>query len=269
MDEAPIIAAVICAAGLSSRMGGVKKEYQKLKKVSAVQRDDHHSEASSTVLETAVNAFLAVSCIKIIVITVSKDTEAVAREALSPEYLTAQNPKILFVNGGKTRRASVLNALLLLRDYNPRYVLIHDGARPWISPSLIENTIEAVKKHGAVIPLLPLTDTPKELEILNKKREINNEQLGSCDEQREDLETIVFIKYHLKRANVGIAQTPQAFLFPEILYAHEKAANTLLNNPDEEFTDDAEVWGRFNGKVAVIPGEPENKKITFPEDLNQ
>jgi len=73
----------------------------------------------------------------------------------------------------------------------------------------------------------------------------------------------VFIKTHLKRKNTGVAQTPQAFKFPEILDAHKKAANVET----EEFTDDAEIWGRFCGQVAVIQGEPENKKITFPEDL--
>jgi len=249
MDETPLIAAVICAAGSSSRMGGVKKEYQKLNN-------------ENTVLTTAVNAFAAVPSVKIIVITVTKDTEKKAREALPPEYLTAQEPKILFVNGGETRRASVFNALSFLSAYNPRYVLIHDGARPWVSRSLIEKTIETVKKHGAVIPLLPLTDTPKEIEKRKEKREMGNEQ-GA------DLEDVVFIKRHLGRANVGIAQTPQAFRFPEILHAHEKAAQALSNSPNEEFTDDAEVWGRFYGQVAVIPGEPENIKITFPKDLLQ
>ena len=266
MDETPLIAAVICAAGSSSRMGGVKKEYQKINnELSALQ---NRITQGCTVITAAVSAFLSVSSIKLIVITVKKNTETSAREALPPEYLTAREPKILFVNGGETRRASVFNALSLLSDYNPRYVLIHDGARPWVSPSLIEKTTETVKKYGAVIPLLPLVDTPKELEIRNEKREMNCERFAIGNKQGEDLEAAVFIKRHLRRASVGIAQTPQAFRFPEILYAHEKAAQALLNSPGEEFTDDAEIWGRFYGKVAVIPGEPENKKITYPEDLN-
>jgi 2-C-methyl-D-erythritol 4-phosphate cytidylyltransferase len=132
-------------------------------------------------------------------------------------------------------------------------VLIHDGARPWVSPSLIENIIEEVKKHGAVIPLLPITDTPKECD-------------APLREYKQDGETqAVLITRHLKRANTGIAQTPQAFKFPEILRAHEKAAEV----EDEEFTDDAEIWGRFCGSVAIIPGSPENRKITFPEDISR
>ncbi|MCL2243104.1 MAG: 2-C-methyl-D-erythritol 4-phosphate cytidylyltransferase [Treponema sp.] len=251
-DETQLIAAVICAAGSSSRMGGIKKELQKL-------------DNNITVLGAAVGAFLAVPSVNIIVIAVSKDGESAARQALPPEYFIKHKTKILFIEGGETRRASVFSALACLSSYNPRYVLIHDGARPRVSPSLIEKTIDAVKKYGAVIPLLPLTDTPKELEIRNEKREINSEQpvIGN-----EDIEAVVYIKRHLGRANVGAAQTPQAFKFPEILHAHEKASEALMNNPGEEFTDDAEVWGRFCGQVAVIPGEPENKKITFPEDLN-
>jgi 2-C-methyl-D-erythritol 4-phosphate cytidylyltransferase len=234
----PSAAAVICAAGASMRMGGIKKEYQKL-----------DSAGSLTVLGSAVCAFAAVQDVETIVIAVPENGEESARGSLPPEYLTWKRPEILFVNGGSTRRASVFNALSLLLAYNPRYVLIHDGARPWISSSLIEKVIEAVKKHGAVIPLLPLTDTPKE-----------------CDapiEAQGGEPPDVFIKTHLKRANTGTAQTPQGFRFPEILYAHEKAAS-LVN---EEFTDDAEVWGRFCGPVAVIPGSPENRKITFPEDF--
>jgi 2-C-methyl-D-erythritol 4-phosphate cytidylyltransferase len=236
MDEGPV-AAVICAAGSSSRMGGVKKEFQRLE-----------PSFPLTVLGSAVSAFAAVPSVGIIVIAVNENREDDARKALAPEFLSAQRPGVLFVKGGKSRRASVFNALRSLSPYNPCYVLIHDGARPWVSPSLIENLIKEVKKHQAVIPLLPITETPKEC--------------GSSLDERVTPEKAVFIKTHLKRANTGVAQTPQAFKFPEILRAHEKAAEA-----GEDFTDDAEIWGRFCGPVAVIPGSPENKKITFPQDF--
>jgi len=236
--EAALAAAVICAAGSSSRMGGIKKEYQKL-------------DNAVTVLGSAVSAFAGVSSVEIIVIAVPENGESAARDALPPECLSAQRPKVLFVNGGKTRRASVLNALSFLSAYSPRYVLIHDGARPWVSPRLIEKILEEVKKHGAVIPLLPLTDTPKECD-------------APWEIQPDGGTPAVFIKNHLKRANTGIAQTPQAFKFPEILRAHEKAALV-----QREFTDDAEIWGMFCGQVAVIPGSPDNRKITFPEDFGK
>jgi len=218
-------AAVICAAGASARMGGIKKEYQKL-------------NTGNTVLGSAVSAFSSVPSIELIVIAVCAGTQDEARSALAPVTLSAQSPKVLFVNGGESRRASVFNALALLSQYSPCYVLIHDGARPWVTAGLIRDTLESVKKHGAVIPLLPLTDTPKEY-------------------------AASYITRHLKRANTGTAQTPQGFKFPEIFYAHQKAAEIK----DEEFTDDAEIWGKFYGPVAVIPGDPENRKITFREDI--
>jgi 2-C-methyl-D-erythritol 4-phosphate cytidylyltransferase/2-C-methyl-D-erythritol 4-phosphate cytidylyltransferase/2-C-methyl-D-erythritol 2,4-cyclodiphosphate synthase len=63
-----------------------------------------------------------------------------------------------------------------------------------------------------------------------------------------------------------VAQTPQGFAFPEILRAHEMAAEREVRE-HYEYTDDAEVWGEFIGPVAVVEGSPRNKKITFPEDL--
>jgi 2-C-methyl-D-erythritol 4-phosphate cytidylyltransferase len=257
MNTAENIAVVICAAGTSSRMEmsnkkvtrGIfgshfteKKEYRKLR-------------GGNTVLGMAVNAFTDFQSVRIIVISIPENDEKKARcalrsarrSALSKKLLNTQTPKILFVTGGSTRQSSVFNAISVLADFNPDYVLIHDGARPWVSHSLIENIITAVRKYNAVIPLLPLTDTPKE-----------------CESTLTDSEnSAVFIKNHLKRQKTGIAQTPQGFKFPEILYAHQKACEVK----DEEFTDDAEIWGRFYGAVAVIRGEEANRKITFAEDL--
>ncbi|MCL1931010.1 MAG: 2-C-methyl-D-erythritol 4-phosphate cytidylyltransferase, partial [Treponema sp.] len=105
----------------------------------------------------------------------------------------------------------------------------------------------------AVIPLLPLTDTPKEID------------------SPPDETGAVMIKRHLKRALIGAAQTPQGFAFPEIFEAHRAAHQQAAAQGDdplhETFTDDAEVWAEFCGAVAAIPGEPENRKITFQEDF--
>ena len=241
------LAAVILAAGFSSRMDGVKKEFLKL-----TDDDD------LTVLGSAVRVFASIQSVKTIVIAVPENEEEAGRRALPPELLSEHDPCIIFITGGKTRSGSVLNALSALVSHNPGYVLIHDGARPWVSVSLVNNIVAAVKKYDAVIPLLPLTDTPKEISKNNEQRTDDKEQKIGSKEQ-----PVLFIKRHLKRINVGLAQTPQAFKFPEILHAHEKAAGFS----DEEFTDDAEIWGRFRGDVAVIPGEKENRKITYKEDI--
>jgi 2-C-methyl-D-erythritol 4-phosphate cytidylyltransferase len=245
-----VIEAVICAAGSSFRMGGAKKEYLRLPGASD----------SLTVLGAAVSAFTAVPEIRTIVIVVPEVTEtgeAAARNALSPEILDGTSPIVRFVTGGSTRRASVLNALRTLAVDAPNYVLIHDGARPWVSPALIGRVIRDVKQYRAVIPLLPLTETPKETD-LPLESFVGNGTFAA------DSWGPVFIKRQLKRGFIGTAQTPQAFAFPEILDAHEKAAA----REGGEFTDDAEVWAEFCGPVAVIPGEAGNRKITFREDVS-
>jgi 2-C-methyl-D-erythritol 4-phosphate cytidylyltransferase len=287
------VAAVICAAGASARMKGVKKEYRPL------------PDSNLTVLGASVSAFAAVPEISVVVIAVPDDPqtgEAAARNALPPEFLSGKTrPAIHFVPGGKTRRASVFNALdfLAAESSSPSFVLIHDGARPWVSPGLIGRLIAAVKKHGAVIPLLPLTETPKELEWGSGTRDQGsgtrdgNSNYGIASGMHSDTSNnapqspvpspqspVPIIKRHLRRALVGVAQTPQAFAFPEILAAHQKA-NFKEEAEGTEYTDDAEVWAAFCGpvaegnlgpigprcRVAAIPGEPENRKITFPEDL--
>jgi len=243
------VAAVICAAGSSARMGGIKKEYRPLPGSTG-----KFAEGGLSVLGAAVSAFAAVGRIETIVIAVPADPEkgeAAARAALPPHLLTGENgPAIHFVPGGDTRRASVFNALCLLgqQEHPPGIVLIHDGARPWVSPSLIRRVIAGAQQHHAVIPLMPVTETPKETDA----------PLGGTGP--------VVITRHLRRALVGAAQTPQGFVFPEILAAHQQAA-AQEEADGFEFTDDAEIWASFRGAVAAIPGEPENRKITFPEDL--
>ena len=243
--ESPFVAAVICAGGSSSRMGGgVKKEYRLL---DAHDMDGH----PLTVLGASLIAFATSPRVSLIVITVPSDPEngeIRARAALPPRFQTgfladsATASGILFVPGGRTRRISVHHALSLLAAYSPDYVLIHDGARPWVDAALIERTIDAAVQYKAVVPILPLVETPKEI-----------------DENG-------FVVRHLHRARTAAAQTPQGFAFPEILRAHEQAAERELQDR-RDYTDDAEIWGEFCGSVAVIPGSPANKKITVPADF--
>jgi 2-C-methyl-D-erythritol 4-phosphate cytidylyltransferase/2-C-methyl-D-erythritol 4-phosphate cytidylyltransferase/2-C-methyl-D-erythritol 2,4-cyclodiphosphate synthase len=232
--------------------GQAKKEYLPLGPAFLDRRG-----APLTVLGAAVSAFAGIEDIDFIVIAVPPNGEAEARAAL-PEDLFAvppaplapsfrfradpRGPRLLFVPGGSSRRISVHHALSLLEAYGPSWVLIHDGARPWVSEALIRRVMEGVRKHSAVIPLLPLAETPKELDGRG------------------------FIRRHLRRSALGCAQTPQGFAFPGILRAHGQGAERELAEA-YEYTDDAELWGEFCGPVAVVPGERENRKITYPEDL--
>lgn len=238
---APAVAAVVTAAGSSSRMGGLKKEYRLLGEGRA---DDEGRPL--TVLGAVLSAFASCRRISTIVITVPPDAEngeAAARAALPAKFLrSGQLPRLIFVPGGASRRASIHRALNHLSGYSVDYVLVHDGARPWVDRDLIERTIDAVLVHGAVVPVLPLVETPKELD-------------GSG-----------FVVRHLRRSAVAAAQTPQAFAFSQLLRANLSAEEAELAE-GREFTDDAEIWGSFVGPVATIPGSPSNRKITFPEDL--
>lgn len=140
------------------------------------------------------------------------------------------------VAGGPRRRDSVRNGLAALAS-RPRWVLIHDAARPLVSSALIHRVIDAALGGDAdgVIPGLPVTDTIKRVE--------GDRVAGTVD--RSDLFTV---------------QTPQAFLTGVLVSAHDDAANL-------DATDDATLVERCGGSVRVVTGERDNLKITYPEDL--
>jgi 2-C-methyl-D-erythritol 4-phosphate cytidylyltransferase/2-C-methyl-D-erythritol 4-phosphate cytidylyltransferase/2-C-methyl-D-erythritol 2,4-cyclodiphosphate synthase len=239
------IAAVITAAGSSTRMGGLKKEYLTLSETQNTDGAAVFQTEGLTVLGAALSSFSACERVSAIAITIPVDDgagEYAARKALPQRLLRQECPAVFFVPGGSSRRVSVHHALSTLAGFKPDYVLIHDGARPWIKTSMIDRVIDAVILYDAVLPVLPLSETPKELD-------------GG------------FVKRHLKRASIVLAQTPQAFAFNTLLAAHEKAAERELSD-SVEYTDDAEVWGEFVGAVAVVDGDKSNRKITFPEDIS-
>jgi 2-C-methyl-D-erythritol 4-phosphate cytidylyltransferase/2-C-methyl-D-erythritol 4-phosphate cytidylyltransferase/2-C-methyl-D-erythritol 2,4-cyclodiphosphate synthase len=260
--------------------GGVKKEYRALPSaapeaagevsddVSVTVLESVLENVSVTVLESAFNAFAKNKRVTVIIIVHPSNPEfgeSAARAALGGETINSCGKPVYFVAGGATRRISVHHGLSLLAalwandslrgevstplsggspPQRPRrYVLIHDGARPWVSDSLIDRVIDAALEHDAAIPVVPLTDTPKMLAAAGG-----------------------FIEAHPKRAAFALAQTPQGFCFEKILAAHEKAAEEELRR-NTEWTDDAEIYGAFAGAVAVVAGDSANKKITFPADI--
>ena len=103
-------------------------------------------------------------------------------------------------NGGATRQASVHAGLEALASTKPDIVLIHDAARPFVSPAVISRAIEAAGHSGAAVPVIAVTDTIKLVDAT-----------GTVEATPE-------------RARLRIAQTPQAFRFDMILDAHRRAA---------------------------------------------
>ncbi len=229
------IAVIITAAGSSVRMGGKKKEFLPLN--------------SGTVLSNCAVAFLkafsseqnSLGKLTNLVITIPAGTEEQTKQALfcDKNYLLPKDCTLNFVTGSSTRQKSIFNALQFLNDYStPNYVLIHDGARPFITPEDILTTTSAAIEFGAAAPGFTPTDTIKQI-----------------DENG-------FIKTHLVRKELICIQTPQAFEFSRLYTAHATAAKEPT-----EYTDDTEIWGKFVGKVKITQGNPQNKKITYPQDL--
>ncbi len=239
-QKAEGLALVIVAAGSSSRMGGIKKEYLPLQ--------------GGTVLSTATKAFLKTLHFSVVAVTFpNNDDKALLEQARqkSEDALFADSEvksfagetQFIFVPGGKSRQLSVYNALkavkLQFKGSNP-LVFIHDGARPFVTSEVISCACEAALENGAAAPGLQPVDTQDEL-----------------DENG-------FIKRHLVRSELTAVQTPQVFMLDELLQAHEKA---ILSG--REYTDDTEIWDLFvpGGKVKIVQGDSRNKKITYREDI--
>lgn len=146
--------------------------------------------------------------------------------------------KIILSEGGASRQASVFAGLKAC-SCNPRFVLIHDGARPRVSAMLIRRVLFDTEEHGAAIPVVPSTDAMKQIT------------------------TDGFIETHLPRQSTVCAQTPQGFAFGSILSAHQQAETER-----DDFIDDAEVYARYIGQVHTVVGEKENLKLTYPGDFH-
>lgn len=237
------VAIIITAAGSSTRMGGnLKKEFLPFN--------------GGTVLSSSIKSFYNSSIgnfnITDFIVTVPENNISEAKNAIfSDKFLTSNENfinKIQFVVGGTSRQNSVFNGLQFIKDQsinaNKKLVLIHDGARPFVTEEIILSVIEAAKTFGASVPGITPTDTQKE---------INEEG---------------FIIRHLVRKNLTAVQTPQGFDFKRLYDAHEKCQK-INQQTGKEFTDDTEIWGEFYGSVKVVPGNINNIKITYPSDLEK
>ncbi|MDE6666768.1 MAG: 2-C-methyl-D-erythritol 2,4-cyclodiphosphate synthase [Clostridia bacterium] len=136
------------------------------------------------------------------------------------------------VKGGATRTESVKKALLAVTG---EIVLIHDGARPFVSRELILNCIDGVKKFGSAVAVVKLTDT------------------AVCGQ-------LGYVTDRLDRETTFRVQTPQGFLTEDIQRAYELAG-------DKVYTDDSAVYCEFIEPARLIGGEESNIKLTFKSDF--
>ncbi|MBR0033128.1 MAG: 2-C-methyl-D-erythritol 2,4-cyclodiphosphate synthase [Treponema sp.] len=243
-----MISLILVAAGSSTRFGtGQKKEYLPM--------------GEGTVLSTSARIFLETLNLDFVCVTYpfsqdfdaeekSKSENAFFKDSFIKEILGRKNTKIIFEKGGNSRQNSVLNALLRLKSemelseknsQEPSLCLIHDAARPFVKSETILSCVSQAEKTGAAAPGLQPSDTQKE----------TNES--------------GFIARHLVRKNLVAIQTPQVFDFEKILQAHKIAAQKTV-----EFTDDTEIFDLFaqsSHKTKIVPGDSDNKKITYKSDF--
>ncbi|HOC46178.1 MAG: 2-C-methyl-D-erythritol 4-phosphate cytidylyltransferase [Syntrophorhabdaceae bacterium] len=147
------------------------------------------------------------------------------------------NKIMKLVIGGKLRQDSVRNGLEAI-EHACDIVVIHDGARPFITPTFIEKGIFLMEMYDAVIPALPMQDTVK---VISKEG---------------------FVVKTLARESLWHVQTPQTFKYPLIVKAYrEGMARKHYGYDDATFVE------HLGKKVKVIEGSPYNMKITTPEDL--
>jgi len=152
-----------------------------------------------------------------------------------------ENKPFYIVQGGVERQESIYNALKFLQQNNlkPETVIVHDGARPYVTKTIIEECITKAKKLKAVITAVAVTDTIKQ-----------------SDGKDKILKTI-------PRENLWSVQTPQAYDYEILLNAYNKAYQDNFLG-----TDDAMLLERLNINVYILKGEYSNIKITTKEDLN-
>lgn len=213
---------VIVAAGTGSRMNmGINKQFIKLE--------------GKEIIAYTIEKFYNNSNIEDIVVVVKEDESEFFKKEILDKY-NFKNVKIAY--GGKERQDSVYNGLKLL-DEKCDVVLIHDGARPFVSDKIIDKSIEEAKEHKAIVVGVPVKDTIKVID--NDKNIVDTPN----------------------RSVLWAVQTPQTFDYNILIDAYKDAFKNKFYG-----TDDSMLVERIGYKVKMLEGSYNNIKITTQEDLN-
>ncbi len=218
------IVALITACGRGNRFNNFSNNGEGIPK-------QYMPLAGVPLLRHSILAFLNHPKIDDVICVIHPDDMQLYEEAVSG--LDLLNP----VFGGETRQASIRFGLEALREYQPDRVLIHDGVRPFVSKRVINGILEKLETHPAVIPAIAVEDTLKKY----------------SDGK---------IEWTLERDNLWRAQTPQGFIYEDILNSH-------IAFKDLNFTDDSALNEYAGIPVAIIPGSQNNFKITTEEDYER
>lgn len=215
-----MVSAIILAGGKGKRMGSdISKQFILIN--------------DKPILYYTIKNFLDCEFIDKIVLVLPEDEINYCKNEILNKYSLSVDK---IVQGGKERQDSVYNALKSIE--NTDIVLIHDGARPFVSKKTIKDGIDKALKYGAAAPGVMPKDTIK----------VKNEHS--------------FSKETLKRDELVAIQTPQVFNYSMIMECHEKVKKDNLI-----VTDDTMVVEHYGNKVYLYEGEYTNIKITTPEDL--
>lgn len=215
-----MVSAIILAGGRGKRMESeVSKQYIEIK--------------GKPILYYTLKKFIDCKCIDNITLVLPKDEIEYCKNEILEKY-SLNIDKI--ISGGNERQDSVYNALESIVKTD--IVLIHDGARPFVSDRIIEQGIEFAKTYGAAAPGVTPKDTIK----------IKNEECFSIETPNRD--------------KLVAIQTPQVFKFNTILECHRKIKNDKI-----VVTDDTMVAELYGNKVYLYEGDYTNIKVTTPEDL--
>lgn len=210
---------VIPAAGQGKRMkAGKNKQFIKLRDI--------------PVIIHTLRVFERDTWCEEIILVVNQDEIGQFQELLSSYHI---NKLCSLVIGGEERQHSVYNGLKAVKDEG--IVLIHDGARPFVTRETIHRLVRVAYKEKAAVLGVPVKDTMKRV------------QDG-------------YIIDTVERSSLWAIQTPQAFLIPFIKHAHEQARKQSFLG-----TDDASLVEQLGEQVTIVESEYDNIKLTTPEDL--
>ena len=212
-----LLGVVVVAAGRSVRMGGADKTFVDVLGTPLIAHTLRRVAASDAVDRIVL----------VVAADAVPDGEAVVQDLGIPKIAAV-------CAGGARRQDSVLAGLVAMGDR--RWVAIHDGAHPCVTPDILGRALREVQGSGAAIAAVPVKDTIKV---------VDDEQVISATPDR---------------ATLWAAQTPQAFDYQTLLDAHRAA--------DVEYTDDAAMVEAAGHRVTVFRGDYDNLKVTTPEDLD-
>lgn len=215
-----MISAIVLAGGRGKRMN-----YHKSKQFIEIK--------GKPVLVYTLEKFIYNKSIDEVILVLPEDEVDYCKKEVLQKYSLKVDRIVI---GGKERQDSVFNALEAMEKAN--IVLIHDGARPFISERIIEEGIKYANIYGAAAPGVTPKDTIK----------VKSKDNVSVD--TPDRNTLVAV------------QTPQCFKYDEIYQCHRK-----VKEENAIVTDDTSVVERYGHKVYLYEGDYTNIKITTPEDL--